>query len=125
VTHSGPTPAQIAAAAHAAALKSAGDHHDDDELLELEPFEAVIDAVAAAEVAVPDAAPVETAPVQPAQPAQPVQAAEPAPRRRKRGRVVAPAGPPRHIDEPADDSGDDVSGNASQGAPQAASADAS
>jgi ribonuclease E len=31
--HNGPTPAQIAAAAHAAALKSAGEHHDEEALL--------------------------------------------------------------------------------------------
>ncbi|GAB3071014.1 Rne/Rng family ribonuclease [Pedococcus soli] len=31
--HGGPTPAQIAAAAHAAALKSAGEHHDEEALL--------------------------------------------------------------------------------------------
>ncbi|HEV7196652.1 MAG TPA: ribonuclease E/G, partial [Pedococcus sp.] len=125
VTHSGPTPAQIAAAAHAAAVKSAGDHHDDD-LSELEPYEPAAPLDAALQDAEPiDAEPLTTEPastepattepvaaeridaaqVQPVQQAQPVQAA---PRRRKRGRVMAPAGPPRHVDEESDEASDDA-----------------
>jgi ribonuclease E len=118
--HSGPTPAQIAAAAHAAALKSSGEPHDvadlefdtpvgpdepvppyqespyqesphqgvsDHELLDQEP-----EAVEAA----PAAEPQPTRTAEPAPQPEPVVEQARTPRRRKRGRVVAPAGPPRH-----------------------------
>jgi ribonuclease E len=93
VAHGGPTPAQIAAAAHAAALKSTEEHHDADSLAPLgeSPLEVV------------------EVPTQDGSVGQVVEAPDqgssapsaPAPRRRKRGRVVAPAGPPRHA-EPED-----------------------
>ncbi|MDT0213826.1 Rne/Rng family ribonuclease [Rothia sp. ARF10] len=148
-TPSGPTAAQIAAAAHAAAIKSmSGEHHDDDvaELTgpahddatprtdtpaEGRPEQPAKDATPVADTATEAAAPeavtegatdADTAPAEsvtgtaPAAPAtviaevgtsdeepEPVQAVarpaqldEPVVRpRRKRGRVVAPAGPPR------------------------------
>jgi ribonuclease E len=138
VHHGGPTPAQIAAAAHAAALKSS-EHHDADEA-PLEPAgqdDPVVEVHEASDQEVPTRAlgevrptpaeqetPLvapndETAlagsaqdePVLETQPApavpvvsEPVVAAPPAPRRRKRGRVVAPAGPPRAAagDSPSD-----------------------
>jgi ribonuclease E len=95
--HSGPTPAQIAAAAHAAALKSSGEQHDEADLEFDTPLSD--DEPVAAEVhEAPDreSSDQESAAVEPAPAVEPV--AEPArtPRRRKRGRVVAPAGPPRH-----------------------------
>jgi ribonuclease E len=119
--HSGPTPAQIAAAAHAAALKSSGDPHDeadlefdtplgqdepvgevheaeDQEPMDQEPMdEEPLDHEQAAVDPEPARQPV----AEPVPAAQPV--AEPArtPRRRKRGRVVAPAGPPRHAGDEA------------------------
>ncbi|MEO5981710.1 MAG: Rne/Rng family ribonuclease [Pedococcus sp.] len=127
--HGGPTPAQIAAAAHAAALKSAGEHHDGAAPLAVPaPDEPVVDvredgdahkdvhkdvhedetkgqdvmsSSEAAEQAterlaeadrtgLPEAA--EQVPEPVAEVAEPV--AEVAPKRRRRGRVVAPAGPP-------------------------------
>lgn len=114
----GPTPAQIAAAAHAAALKSAGLPADDESVLaaqdqpdlevhETEPEEQAPVQRAEAEPAQAEAAPTQAtaqaeaattrATVQaPAPAVEPAAAPEPAaPRRRKRGRVVAPAGPPR------------------------------
>ncbi|NNM45454.1 Rne/Rng family ribonuclease [Knoellia koreensis] len=138
VHHGGPTPAQIAAAAHAAALKSS-EHHDADEA-PLEPAgqdDPVVEVHEASDQEVPTRAlgevrptpaeqetPLvapndETAlagsaqdePVLETQPApavpvvsEPVVAEPPAPRRRKRGRVVAPAGPPRAAagDSPSD-----------------------
>ncbi|MFW5474393.1 Rne/Rng family ribonuclease [Knoellia sp. CPCC 206450] len=134
-THSGPTAAQIAAAAHAAAIKSmSGEHHDDDvaELTGPAQDDATVTASAPAESeptsptedAPEAAAPGETTAVEssPAEPAtviaevgtrdeepEPVQAVarpaqldEPVVRpRRKRGRVVAPAGPPRAADGPS------------------------
>ena len=125
---SGPTPAQIAAAAHAAAVKrmsgeagdpvELGDAHEADTVA---PAEADMvgtpeaDAVGAVKADAVKADAVDVATVerevegaqpsgQPAQPvlAQPVD--EPVVRpRRRRGRVVAPAGPPRTTepDEPA------------------------
>ncbi|GAA4107913.1 hypothetical protein GCM10022415_00260 [Knoellia locipacati] len=147
-TPSGPTAAQIAAAAHAAAIKSMSGEHPDDDVADLtgtgldaatqasqaspssapdtEPETAVEADVAptAASEPTPEAAPVaDTAradqadradrapsvivevgtsdaadePVQAV--AQPASIAEPVVRpRRKRGRVVAPAGPPRGAD---------------------------
>ena len=116
-TPSGPTPAQIAAAAHAAALKSAtvpgaeaAPAQDEPELLvvETEPEEQEAPAhrpePATTEPAVSTASPEAAEPAERAQRAEPSAAAAsapaavvapPAPRRRKRGRVVAPAGPPR------------------------------
>jgi len=133
--HSGPTPAQIAAAAHAAALKSSGEPHDEADLeydtplsqdepaaevyqapvheapvheapgqealdqgvsgqeaLDQEALDQEPEAVEAAPAAEPEPA------VEPEPEPAPQPVAEPArtPRRRKRGRVVAPAGPPRH-----------------------------
>ncbi|WP_082590456.1 Rne/Rng family ribonuclease [Phycicoccus sp. Soil748] len=132
--HGGPTPAQIAAAAHAAALKSAGEHHDEDALLAVpgqdEPVVEVREAAGQdAPVALPAVEPLELPegpaaevrpvadepaaevhpvgdePAAPAEPEQPVAAAAAeapaAPKRRKRGRVVAPAGPPRPVGEDA------------------------
>jgi ribonuclease E len=95
--HSGPTPAQIAAAAHAAALKSSGEQHDeadlefDTPLSDDEPVAAEVHEAPDRESSDQESAAVESEPA-----VEPV--AEPArtPRRRKRGRVVAPAGPPRH-----------------------------
>ncbi|WP_377641747.1 Rne/Rng family ribonuclease [Oryzobacter terrae] len=119
--HSGPSAAQIAAAAHAAALrKSDGGHHDEDLAGEtggdvaVEPVEdapVTTDAPAAEIVEAPDVADVaepvedvrsaEAPSTQPEVAPEPVAVVEeepvaPAPRgRRRRGRVVAPAGPPR------------------------------
>lgn len=120
---SGPTPAQIAAAAHAAALKSAtvpgaeaAPAQDEPELLvvETEPEEqeapahrpepATTEPAVSTEPAASTASTEEAEPAERAQRAEPGAAAAPAPaavvappapRRRKRGRVVAPAGPPR------------------------------
>jgi ribonuclease E len=110
--HSGPTPAQIAAAAHAAALKSSGEPHDEADLEHLE-FDTPLgqdEPVAEVDEAL-DQEPLDQEPVPAVEPgptvehepapqhvAEPQPVAEPArtPRRRKRGRVVAPAGPPRH-----------------------------
>lgn len=120
--HSGPTPAQIAAAAHAAALKSADHHHHDDhdedhdqvgqDAPVVEVHEDVDQAQpdqpapeTAPETA-PEAVPETAAEVAPEALTAPEPAPEPvrelapepvalAPKRRKRGRVVAPAGPPR------------------------------
>ncbi|MFW5471150.1 Rne/Rng family ribonuclease [Knoellia sp. CPCC 206435] len=120
-TPSGPTAAQIAAAAHAAAIKSMSGEPADDDVADLsdpvtdettspqpetEPGdetgtpEQVTPATAAEDL--PFAAPVEQS--APEAPAPPVEA-EPAPldqpvvrARRKRGRVVAPAGPPKAAD---------------------------
>ncbi|WP_241668368.1 Rne/Rng family ribonuclease [Pedococcus bigeumensis] len=129
-THSGPTPAQIAAAAHAAALKSVGDHHDHAEHDHAEhdhaehdhaeheyPEVAQVVAPDSADVAAPQGLDQEqpaSAPEPAPEPApesqrapEPIrqQAPEPvaaAPKRRKRGRVVAPAGPPRAVPGEAD-----------------------
>jgi ribonuclease E len=149
-TPSGPTAAQIAAAAHAAAIKSMSGEHPDDDVADLTGtgLDAATQAAQAPEAGAPDAepeteanaepvdadappAPViepahEDAPVadtaradredrasvviaevgtndaadEPVQAvAQPASIAEPVVRpRRKRGRVVAPAGPPRGAD---------------------------
>jgi ribonuclease E len=126
--HSGPTPAQIAAAAHAAALKSAEHHHDDlhddlhdddlhrddlhhdlpdefdagqdapvvevhEDVEQQQPEQADAMAAPAAEDASAQEKHVEPTP-EPEREPQPVVAA---PKRRKRGRVVAPAGPPRAV----------------------------
>ena len=123
--HSGPSAAQIAAAAHAAALrKTEGGHHDDDvaveigddlpvDAAEVDATEVVDTEVVVAEVVedatvtevaeaadVVDAEVVEAPAAAPEVARAPVVADEepvaPAPRgRRRRGRVVAPAGPPR------------------------------
>jgi ribonuclease E len=124
VAPSGPTAAQIAAAAHAAAVKSMSGEAIDDDVAELaaQAPEAVEDASTTPPVDAALLAEAET----PSKPkdergdepiAQPVDEAvrEPIPAvapdvaapgvapvkttRRKRGRVVAPAGPPRHTDE--------------------------
>jgi ribonuclease E len=120
--HSGPTPAQIAAAAHAAALKSAADHpetfdehdgHDhnghDHELEQVDltqvteqpSTEPSSTEPSSTEPSSTEQATAEQVKVQvqtasaPAQPGVAEPAAATAPKRRKRGRVVAPAGPPR------------------------------
>ena len=126
--HSGPTPAQIAAAAHAAAVKSLVEHPDEADLTSEEPAaqdQPVVEVHEAQDQEQPAAAAPATedlgtrAPVTPAAapeqevPEQEVPAprttpveqeapSAPALRRRKRGRVVAPAGPPRHGGETAD-----------------------
>ncbi|MFN8083468.1 MAG: Rne/Rng family ribonuclease [Dermatophilaceae bacterium] len=142
VNPGGPTPAQIAAAAHAAAVKSSGPTGDEaggngaaqgveasdvHEVLEASDVAEVLEAsdvaertevVQSPEVAespeavespdVAETAEVETAPVTDEEPA-PVdptpevstQAASRGRGRRRRGRVVAPAGPPRPVGEPA------------------------
>jgi ribonuclease E len=149
-THSGPTPAQIAAAAHAAALKSVGDHaehdhaehdhvehdhveHDHvehDHVEQVAPDSADVEAPQGVDQEQPDSAP-DSAPDSPDSPdsapdspdsapepapeptPEPERAPEPirqqapepvaaAPKRRKRGRVVAPAGPPRAVPGEAD-----------------------
>lgn len=117
--HSGPTPAQIAAAAHAAALKSADHHHDDEHGDEHGEHVHDFDEVAGQDAPVvevhedvdqlepePEPAP-EPEPepeLEPAPEPEPEPTSEPepepqpvavAPKRRRRGRVVAPAGPPR------------------------------
>jgi ribonuclease E len=118
--HSGPTPAQIAAAAHAAALKSAAEHpesldgldhdgldhdgHDHDGLddHELEQVDLTQVTDTSTERTRTEQAParhvqaeqVQTEPAA-AQPTAAAAATATAPKRRKRGRVVAPAGPPR------------------------------
>lgn len=111
--HSGPTPAQIAAAAHAAALKSADHHHHDDDHDHPEHDDLggqdapVVEVHEDVDQEQPDQAVPETASevapeVVPETLTEPESvrelAPEPvalAPKRRKRGRVVAPAGPPR------------------------------
>ncbi|MFC7487001.1 Rne/Rng family ribonuclease [Knoellia sp. CPCC 206453] len=127
---SGPTAAQIAAAAHAAAIKSVSGEPTDDDVAELAApsTESTESAEATESTESADATPVEsTEPSHVAEPAQTVPAtviaevgrpdsahdtepvrpivAEPAPidepvvrPRRKRGRVVAPAGPPKSPD---------------------------
>jgi ribonuclease E len=114
--HSGPTPAQIAAAAHAAALKSVGDHHEHDHVEHdlhddaLEPEQAAPQDSPSTEVleALDQEQPEAVFSPEPEQAPEPAPAPEPvrqvvpepvaaAPKRRKRGRVVAPAGPPRAL----------------------------
>ncbi|EAP97015.1 hypothetical protein JNB_20433 [Janibacter sp. HTCC2649] len=133
---SGPTAAQIAAAAHAAAIKSLSGESTDDDVADLagpaddestQPTHTPV--VESSEVSEPSE-PSHTEPAEPAEPAEPTQVApatviaevgrpdsaddteavrpivaEPAPidqpvvrPRRKRGRVVAPAGPPKTAD---------------------------
>ncbi|MDF2143893.1 Rne/Rng family ribonuclease [Knoellia sp. p5-6-4] len=120
-TPTGPTPAQIAAAAHAAALKSAGvaleadgseAPSQDQPVLEVHeteseeqqpaparaqsaPERAPATEAAPERAPATEAAPAAAAPVHEAPAAQPAAPEPAAPRRRKRGRVVAPAGPPR------------------------------
>ncbi|MDR6864415.1 Rne/Rng family ribonuclease [Phycicoccus sp. 3266] len=128
--HGGPTPAQIAAAAHAAALKSSEAHPfgagelvdeapaQDEPVVEVhetpdqEQPERVEAEPVQPEPAEREAAPARQAAAEPAQPertqpepARPAAAAAPtaAPRRRKRARVVAPAGPPRPTAAAADE----------------------
>ncbi|GAB3446806.1 hypothetical protein GCM10027517_29650 [Phycicoccus ginsengisoli] len=117
--HGGPTPAQIAAAAHAAALKSSEAHPfgtgepvdeapaQDEPVVQVhetadqEPVEARTPAPEATQPEPARTGSVQPEPVQTVEPAPTVvpeparPAAAAAPRRRKRGRVVAPAGPPR------------------------------
>ena len=119
-TPSGPTPAQIAAAAHAAALKSTsgvavegeeGAAQDQPVLVvhETEPEEqepartAEVEPAAAAAATPVEAPAAEAAGSAPqAVSAAPADEAPAAPKRRRRGRVVAPAGPPRPVTaEPA------------------------
>jgi ribonuclease E len=102
VQHGGPTPAQIAAAAHAAALKSVEHQFADELVAQDEPPLEVHEAgdqeapePVAVEPVAPEPAVEEPAVEEPVPAVQPAPAAEPAPRRRKRARVVAPAGPPR------------------------------
>lgn len=111
---SGPSAAQIAAAAHAAALrKLEGEHHEhehqhDDPVgevaTEVAADEAVVadvpaeDAAAAIDVPAQDAAPAIDVPAEDEGRVAVTEAVEPATGRRgrrRRGRVVAPAGPPR------------------------------
>jgi ribonuclease E len=137
-THSGPTPAQIAAAAHAAALKSLGEHehgidgqdapvvdaHEDIDRPEsgsevtAEPAPLASDRGSLADAGDRDA---ELAPQPSEVPAQPTEEPAPqptpepvaaAPKRRKRGRVVAPAGPPRAVGD--EDDAAPVAGAASE-----------
>jgi ribonuclease E len=104
---SGPTPAQIAAAAHAAALKSAAGHGpvpSEGQAGEAPPQEEpVLEATAQEPATATGAGP--TAEAAPAvatpsvEPQAPVAAEAPTtPRRRRRGRVVAPAGPPKAVE---------------------------
>jgi ribonuclease E len=116
VRPSGPTPAQIAAAAHAAAIKGLSGEPQDDDVAELAIQDAPVDLVReidddeedlvavrldeAEEAERAEATEVITS-AEPSRGAEPLAEAEkpsPAPRKRKRGRVVAPAGPPRHIE---------------------------
>ncbi|KGN29970.1 ribonuclease E [Knoellia sinensis KCTC 19936] len=132
-TPSGPTAAQIAAAAHAAAIKSMSGEPTDDDVADLAPApasepeqaeaveatqpeqtEAPSEVPTDAKTEVPadtkaedpaDASPVVIAEVGDAVEAESISVAEPAPidepvvrPRRKRGRVVAPAGPPKSAD---------------------------
>ena len=132
VTPSGPTPAQIAAAAHAAALKSASGvlpegeeaaaqdqpvlvvHETEPEEQEPERHEAAEPAAAAAAPAAAPTAAEAAAPAQQPASAAPAAEAPTAPRRRKRGRVVAPAGPPRPATaEPATGSAGEGTGSGS------------
>ncbi|GAA4390573.1 hypothetical protein GCM10023153_07710 [Ornithinibacter aureus] len=100
-TPSGPTAAQIAAAAHAAALRRAEAEAAAEVPADGIPAEAPIAEADVAEAAVAEAAVVEAAePEAPEPEPEPEPAPEPAPAprgRRKRGRVVAPAGPPRGV----------------------------
>src|SRR5699024_6475209 len=107
----GPTPAQIAAAAHAAALQVGGSSEvaDDVARATLDGVDATAEEVGAGEqeraprtAAEPAAAPQpERVPTpepdpqpEPEPDPQPEPEPEPRPKRRRRGRVVAPAGPP-------------------------------
>ncbi|MGB7426159.1 MAG: Rne/Rng family ribonuclease [Ornithinimicrobium sp.] len=99
---SGPTPAQIAAAAHAAALQAGSTDESANATAaavaevttaEVAGPSVAEDETAAPEVSSPQVAPLEVATQQPTIPDEP-QVQAPARPRRKRGRVVAPAGPP-------------------------------
>ncbi len=110
--HSGPTAAQIAAAAHAAAMKKVvpvpGPDVAQDEptqiVLEVDTTEQLLGSEPGGgldttqQVLVSE--PTEPEPDREPEPAAyvPAPVVVTAPRRRKRGRVVAPAGPPRHPD---------------------------
>ncbi len=113
----GPTPAQIAAAAHAAAVKGMSGEHDEDDVAELVStaggaFEDDV-AVSLDADAVPGSEPVEATDAATVHEIDSVsddhrfdeyeiEPMHPAVRtRRKRGRVVAPAGPPRPLAEVA------------------------
>ena len=117
---SGPTPAQIAAAAHAAALSAGASSEAADAAAGAAAHEVADQGEAQAPATVPErgTAPSEpepaaadvattppTTPEQPVSDAAPVtQEPAPAPRRRRRGRVVAPAGPPVGEDASTSDS---------------------
>ncbi|PKW25799.1 Rne/Rng family ribonuclease [Phycicoccus duodecadis] len=101
----GPTAAQIAAAAHAAALKHAehGEHGEVSEAAEQLAADVAADVEAAVEahVEAPVSAPAPEQASAPAPEPAPVQEAAPITTgrpRRKRGRVVAPAGPPPPVE---------------------------
>ncbi|MFC7491898.1 MULTISPECIES: Rne/Rng family ribonuclease [unclassified Knoellia] len=121
----GPTAAQIAAAAHAAAIKSMSGEPTDDDVAELaappadassaEPTTAAVPETTSTAPSTPSTPSTPSAPsvvaevgrldgAEDSEPARPV-VVEPAPidepvvrPRRKRGRVVAPAGPPKAVD---------------------------
>ena len=103
----GPSAAQIAAAAHAAAAKKSDESTPSQERTEVAVEETVVEVAAAQDPSpVTDEAPSETqVPIVVPEPAQPA----PVTRRKKRPRVVAPAGPPTGaasvttIEEPAHD----------------------
>ncbi|MGB3764307.1 MAG: Rne/Rng family ribonuclease [Ornithinimicrobium sp.] len=84
---SGPTPAQIAAAAHAAALQAGSTDESANATA------AAVAEVTTPEVTTPEVTTPEVTTQQPMIPDEP-QVQTPARPRRKRGRVVAPAGPP-------------------------------
>ncbi|MFK5634853.1 Rne/Rng family ribonuclease [Ornithinimicrobium sp. LYQ103] len=101
----GPTPAQIAAAAHAAALHaadaSAGETSAPTVTVPdgvVEAVEAVLAADSPEPEASPGAMPETERPTPEPQP-EPTHEPAPAPKRRRRGRVLAPAGPPTGVEE--------------------------
>ncbi|WP_405040284.1 Rne/Rng family ribonuclease [Serinicoccus sp. LYQ92] len=101
----GPTPAQIAAAAHAAALQVGASSQTADAAAQAVATEAVEPDVVPEVVPDPVPEPVAVSDVVPEVVPDPVQEpvaepAPPAPKRRRRGRVVAPAGPPVGEEEP-------------------------
>jgi len=149
---SGPTPAQIAAAAHAAAIKGMSGEPTEDDVAELvdllpglgrelaeadEPTDGLpVDAGEGSALAGQDGQPGAEDDV----PEEPPAVEPPVRTRRRRGRVVAPAGPPRAVDgapssggteeatdapaddatdtpaeEPTDTPADDAAGGAGQG----------
>ncbi|MFC6714465.1 Rne/Rng family ribonuclease [Branchiibius cervicis] len=112
----GPSAAQIAAAAHAAAAKKSGEANGEQDGVEVVQVaevveETVIEAPAQQDPgpAVEEAPSTPTEPVAVPEPVQPVDRPAPVTRRKKRPRVIAPAGPPTGaasvttIEEPAQD----------------------